>query len=134
MFLSKLILMALTLMGSVKAAALNKRVDLNTLNKRVDPNTQSCFSHYYFVLIAYNVYIGVPWNDGAQCSDAYNALYNGDGNEDDQGTLITDFGCNEDNGNYHIWFNDEVGQAGIINAALEHTFPSIQGGFNCPNF
>ena len=125
MFLSKFILMALAIMGSVKAAA---------LNKRVDPNNQSCFSHYYFVLIAYNVYIGVPWNDGALCSDAYRNLHDGDGNEDDQGTPITDFGCNEDNGNYHIWFNDEVGQAGIINAALEHTFPGIVGGFNCPNF
>ena len=97
MSLSKIFLIALTLMGSVRAVA---------IAKRVDPNNQSCTHKFYLLFESYNVLIGVPYAGSSGCDSTYNALEHGagtlpDGAQND-GTWVTDWHCVEEDGYVHL--------------------------------
>jgi hypothetical protein len=113
MLLSKKILAALTLMGSVNAAV---------LKKRIDPNTSTCDTEDHFLWQSFSILIGVPYVGEYQCDDIYNAL----------GGVWSGFSnwqCAEENGNVRLWFNGVDDASGTVNSDLEWEFPGIS--FNC---
>jgi hypothetical protein len=127
MSLSRILLMALTLMGPAVAAP---------LAKRVQPNAQTCSSAYKFFFSSYDVLIGIPWDD-TLCNPTLNNLIDGAGTDSasdsntDFGIWVTNWHCAEEYGYVHLWFHTPVGDADSVNAALEYTYPQINGGFNC---
>lgn len=77
---------------------------------------------------AYGVYIGVTYAGGSGCDNVYNALEN-------SGCLLSSWQCVEaGDGNTQLYFNAALGNGGRINSALESMYPTVQGGFNCPDY
>ena len=126
MFFSKVFLVALTLMGSVTATA---------LAKRVLAGNQACHTKYCFIFTAYDVLIGVPYTGSAQCDKTFNAIRYGAGTFSNgaanEGTLLTWWHCVEEDGFVHLWFHTDIGDEEIVNTALAATYPNVNGGFNC---
>ena len=123
MFLSKKIIIALTLTGSVNAAVLNTRT---SPKRRAD---QSCTAAQHGLWISYSVWIGVPYAGSADCDATLKALRQNIGN------CITNWQCVGKDGDIQLWFNtpeDISGDFGTeINKALESRYPSV-GSFDCP--
>ena len=98
------------------------------LNKRVNANQQSCTCTQHFIDSgSYSIDIGIPIDNQAGCDDVYNALPDGVG--------LNNWQCVSDGaaGFTQLWFNMQLGHAAQINAALNKMYPTIQGGFNCPD-
>lgn len=117
MFLSKAILIALTLMGFVNAAVLNTSSERRA--------TQSCHATDHGVFASYSIRIGVPYGGPDECDDTYNNL------EDEVGE-VTSWQCVEDNGNIQLWFDVPTGNGDGINVVLGSLYPSVNS-FNCPD-
>jgi hypothetical protein len=90
------------------------------------PPTQSCHgtSHYYWT--AYSVQIGIPYGGAQDCDATYHAL-------ESATTSITNWQCVEKDGDIQLWFNAFANDGAKINSALESRYPSVAGGFNCPD-
>ena len=88
--------------------------------------TQSCHGtdHYYW--ISYSVLIGVPYGGAKDCDDTYHAL-------ESATASISNWQCVEKDGNIQLWFNAFPNYGSAINGALESRYPSVAGGFNCPD-
>jgi len=90
------------------------------------PPTQSCHgtNHYYWT--SYSVQIGIPYGGAKDCDATYHAL-------ESATTSITNWQCVENNGDIQLWFNAFANDGAEINSALESRYPSVAGGFNCPD-
>jgi len=121
MFLSGSILIALTLIGSINTAAVP---NIRTFPER--RTTQSCHATDHFFYVSYSILIGVPYGGKTDCDDTYNAL-------ESATHSISNWQCEENDGNIQLWFNVADYSDDEINAALESRYPSVAGGFNCPN-
>jgi hypothetical protein len=90
------------------------------------PPTQSCHgtSHYWWT--AYSVQIGIPYGGAKDCDATYHAL-------ESSTTSITNWQCVEKDGDIQLWFNAFANDGAKINSALESRYPSVAGGFNCPD-
>jgi len=113
MLLSKTILTALTLMGSVNAAA---------LKKRIDPGTSTCDTTDNFLWESFSILIGSPYGGPDECDTTYHAL---EGATD----AVSNWQCVEEDGNIRLWFNEIQDAADSINNELEYLFQGIS--FNC---
>jgi len=101
-----------------------------TLTKRITPNTQSCTCTDYGIgLGSYSVTIGIPFNGGGRCNDVLNALNNAGDMRPSAWQCVDD-----QNGGTQLWFNALLNRGGDIDAALESMYPTIAGGFNCPDY
>jgi hypothetical protein len=131
MFLSKEMLIALALMGSVNAAVPGIRT---SLERRA---TQSCHCTDNGFYESYSVLIRVPYLGSKDCDDTYKALENGgpwvDGGHQWSEVPISNWQCVEKDGNIQLWFNAAEGQGSDINAALGSRYPSVDS-FNCPDY
>jgi hypothetical protein len=119
------------------------------IDKRgVAPNTQSCTAEDHGLFASYSVDIGITYANGIGCNDVFNALM--------AETTISNWQCVDDGaGGTQLWFNAGLGKflavfqevfacsvcslycsgdgAGISSALLS-MYPTIEGGFNCPDF
>jgi hypothetical protein len=92
--------------------------------------TSSCTARYHGLWVSFSILLGVPFN-GAECNDIFHSLewhYN-------TLTLISNWQCVEENGNFRLWFNmppsDFSGE--FITDMLKKRYPSIRDEFKCPN-
>lgn len=113
MLLSKKILTGLTLMGSVNAAV---------LRKRIEPNTSTCDVKDNFLWQSFSILIGVPFLGASECDTIFHDLGGLNGG-------VSNWQCVEENGNIRLWFNNFDNASGRINRDLEGAFPGIS--FNC---
>lgn len=112
------------LMGTSMAAPLIESVE----KRSIAQNTQSCVATNYGVFNHYKIVIGAPY-DKKYCDASSDRLYNNPVEE-----VISVYGCESiENGSKEMNFNYPFYQAGHINEALEHAFPSVNG-FNCPDY
>jgi hypothetical protein len=126
MFLPTKILIALTFMGSVNAAAVDMR---SSLERRA---TQSCHATCHGAFASYSVWIGVSY-ESQSCGDMYNSLEFGGGSISN-GCRISNWQCvTASDGNTQLWFNAPSGLSDCINGALGGSYWNIDGGFNCPD-
>ena len=115
MFLSKKILTALTLMGSVNAAV---------LKKRIDPNTSTCDTTSNFLWESLSILIGVPYGGPQACDNTYYAL-------ESATSSVSNWQCVEENGYIRLWFNVINNAADAVNSALGSQYQDVS--FNCHN-
>jgi len=125
MFLSKKILIALILMGSVNAAVI-------TIRSPQRRDVQSCHATNHGLFNSYNVWVGVSFGSQS-CDNTYNWLEYGDDPRDiDNGCEISSWKCEEaGDGNTQLYFNSGINLSGCINSALEQAYPTVST-FNCP--
>jgi len=86
---------------------------------------QSCYGTDHFLWVSYTVNIGVPY-DSAVCDPTYHDL-------ESETWSVTNWHCVERDGNTLLWFSTTPNWAYRINKVLESHFPSVAGGFNCPD-
>ena len=88
---------------------------------------QSCHATDHGLFASYSVDIGITYANGVGCDDIYNAIENNVG--------ISNWQCVADgSGNTQLYFDAGTYNAAGINSALEQEYPSIDGGFNCPDY
>jgi hypothetical protein len=90
------------------------------------PPTASCHGTDHFLWVSYSVYVGVPYIGPSDCDATYHAL-------EDATWDVTNWQCVEKNGNIQLWFNLPGADAPDLNGILQSRYPSVAGGFNCPN-
>ena len=122
MFLSKVILTAITLIGSINAAILKSR---SSLERRA---TQSCKATDHLFWVSYSVLILVPFGGATACDNTYNHLYN------TWGVQLSNWQClRTGDGNTQLWFNAPYNDGGWINSGLGESYPTVDS-FNCPDY
>jgi len=132
MFLSKEILIALALIGSVNAAPVP---NIRTSLERRATQSCHCYDHGFFE--SYSILIRVPYIGPQDCDDTYKALENGgplvDNNFEWSSVQLSNWQCVKSGGNIQLWFNTLEGSGSDINKALESRYPSVDS-FNCPDY
>ena len=89
--------------------------------------TQHCHGSYHYWWVAYSIQIGIPYIGSADCDATYHAL-------ESATTSVTGWQCvKASDGTIQLWFNCFPDDAADINRVLESRYPTIAGGFNCPN-
>jgi hypothetical protein len=88
--------------------------------------TQSCHAIDNYWWISYTVFIGIPYGGEKDCDATYNAL-------ESATWSISLWKCVEKNGDIQLSFNAFPYEGSLINGALESRYPTVAGGFNCPD-
>jgi len=118
MFFSKSSVLATVALTGVSLAA-------PSISRR---DTMSCYCSDHGALVGiYAVYISAPFNGGVGCDSVYKALQG-------SGAVPTSWHCDAaSDGNTRLHFVSFTGYGKNINEALDTMYPSVGGGFNCPD-
>lgn len=127
MIIFKNILVALTLLGSVNAAAISEiRPEIRHFSELASRAEQSCHVTDNWLWASYNIWIGVPYGGASDCDATKSAL--------NDVTVVTLYKCRKDeNGYIRLNFNSNTNRGQEINQALSIRYPSVNK-FNCPKY